>query len=73
MINYNIKINNKIIQSIEARRLHARNDDMEENGYIYHVVVWNYEEVTLKKFDVTHKYKDGFGKLLEIINSNIPK
>lgn len=67
MITYEIKINGQAIKRIDARRLRTRNEAMDIHGYDYQVEIYDYENSAFQSFKVNHIYKDGFGKLLEII------
>ena len=71
MISYEVKINGKTIKRIDARRMRGRNEEMDKTGYEYVVTVWDYENEDFVKGKVSHKYQDGFGKLLEIITKDL--
>ena len=70
MITYEIKINGTTIKRIDARRLRARNEEMDKSGYEYKVIIYDYENEQAESFTVEHKYQDEFGKLLEIKMEN---
>ena len=72
MISYEIKINGSIIKRVDAWRVHSRNVKMEIEGYLYKFEVYDYENKSFLEGEVVHKYKDGAGKLLELIWKKLP-